>query len=150
MFSAWWSGRRAYNTITDRLDPDLQVTLNLALIDGVVEPAAAGTRTRLTDKGRELARLLERLSHKKLVLIDTAGMGPRDGRLTEQLAALKLGAGAAKVLLALPVKVTCREDCKGLCPQCGKNLNQEQCSCTNTLADPRWSALKEIRGRLEH
>jgi uncharacterized protein len=55
-----------------------------------------------------------------------------------------------QVLLALPVKVTCREDCKGLCPQCGKNLNQEQCSCTNTLADPRWSALKEIRGRLEH
>ena len=55
-----------------------------------------------------------------------------------------------QVLLALPLKVTCREDCKGLCPHCGKNLNQEQCSCRATLADPRWSALKEIRGRLEH
>ncbi|HEV2401235.1 MAG TPA: DUF177 domain-containing protein [Candidatus Sulfotelmatobacter sp.] len=55
-----------------------------------------------------------------------------------------------QVLLALPLKVTCREDCRGLCPQCGKNLNQEQCSCSTELEDPRWAALKDVRGRLEH
>jgi DUF177 domain-containing protein len=55
-----------------------------------------------------------------------------------------------QVLLALPLKVTCREDCKGLCPHCGKNLNQEQCSCTTEVEDPRWAALKEVRSRLEH
>jgi uncharacterized protein len=55
-----------------------------------------------------------------------------------------------QVLLALPLKVTCREDCKGLCPQCGKNLNQEQCSCSAQVEDPRWAALKEVRERLEH
>jgi len=55
-----------------------------------------------------------------------------------------------QVLLALPLKVTCREDCKGLCPQCGKNLNQEQCSCSIEVEDPRWAALKEVRSRLEH
>jgi uncharacterized protein len=55
-----------------------------------------------------------------------------------------------QVLLALPLKVTCREDCKGLCPQCGTNLNQGQCSCVTLVEDPRWSALKEIRGRLDH
>ena len=54
-----------------------------------------------------------------------------------------------QVLLALPVKVICREDCKGLCPHCGKNLNLEQCSCAEPMEDPRWSALKEIRGKLE-
>jgi uncharacterized protein len=54
-----------------------------------------------------------------------------------------------QVLLALPLKITCREDCKGLCPHCGKNLNQEQCSCATPAEDPRWEALKEIRGRLE-
>ena len=54
-----------------------------------------------------------------------------------------------QVLLALPLKVTCREDCRGLCPHCGKNLNQEQCSCAVPLEDPRWAALKDIRGRLE-
>ena len=55
-----------------------------------------------------------------------------------------------QVLLALPLKVTCREDCKGLCPQCGKNLNQEQCSCSTEVEDPRWAALKDVRSRLEH
>jgi DUF177 domain-containing protein len=55
-----------------------------------------------------------------------------------------------QVLLALPLKVTCREECKGLCPQCGKNLNQEQCSCSIEMEDPRWAALKEVRSRFEH
>lgn len=55
-----------------------------------------------------------------------------------------------QVLLALPLKVTCRADCKGLCPQCGKNLNEEQCSCSRDVEDPRWAALKEVRSRLEH
>jgi uncharacterized protein len=54
-----------------------------------------------------------------------------------------------QVLLTLPVKVTCREDCKGLCPHCGANLNQQSCSCATLVEDPRWSALKEIRDRLE-
>lgn len=52
--------------------------------------------------GKELARVLERLKSKKLVLIDTAGMGPRDVRLAEQLAILQKGAPRARVLLALP------------------------------------------------
>jgi uncharacterized protein len=55
-----------------------------------------------------------------------------------------------QVLLALPFRVICRESCKGLCPHCGKNLNQEQCSCETVVQDPRWDALKEIRERLEH
>jgi len=55
-----------------------------------------------------------------------------------------------QVLLALPLKVTCRDNCKGLCPQCGKNLNQEQCSCATAEEDPRWAGLKEVRNRLEH
>jgi len=55
-----------------------------------------------------------------------------------------------QVLLAVPLKAICRDDCKGLCPHCGKNLNQEQCSCAVPVDDPRWEALKEIRGKLEH
>lgn len=55
-----------------------------------------------------------------------------------------------QVLLAVPVKVICREDCKGLCPHCGKNLNLEQCSCATEQEEPRWAALKEIRGKLAH
>ncbi len=54
-----------------------------------------------------------------------------------------------QVLLALPLKVTCHEGCKGLCLHCGKNLNEEKCSCSVPMEDPRWAALKEIRDRIE-
>src|SRR5580692_5937601 len=53
-----------------------------------------------------------------------------------------------QVLLALPLKVICREDCKGLCPHCGTNLNSEQCSCAEPIEDPRWTALKDLRSKL--
>lgn len=55
-----------------------------------------------------------------------------------------------QVLLALPLKAVCREDCKGLCPHCGKNLNQDQCQCEEPHEDPRWSALKDIKEKLQH
>lgn len=53
-----------------------------------------------------------------------------------------------QVLLAVPLKVTCRDDCKGLCPHCGKNLNESACSCAVEVEEPRWAALKEIRNKL--
>ncbi len=55
-----------------------------------------------------------------------------------------------QVLLAVPLKAICRQDCKGLCPHCGVNLNVEQCSCEMTAEDARWAGLKEIRSKLEH
>jgi DUF177 domain-containing protein len=55
-----------------------------------------------------------------------------------------------QVLLSVPLKALCREDCKGLCPHCGKNLNLEQCNCAEPMEDPRWSALKDIREKLQH
>ena len=55
-----------------------------------------------------------------------------------------------QVLLALPLKVICREDCKGLCPHCGANLNDGQCSCADDVDDPRWTALKDLRSKLNH
>ena len=53
-----------------------------------------------------------------------------------------------QVILALPLRALCREDCRGLCPQCGTNLNAEQCSCGESLQDPRWEALKDLRDKL--
>jgi uncharacterized protein len=53
-----------------------------------------------------------------------------------------------QILLAVPLKLTCRQGCKGLCPQCGKNLNQETCSCVVKPEEPRWAALKDIRSKL--
>jgi uncharacterized protein len=53
-----------------------------------------------------------------------------------------------QVLLATPVKLVCREDCKGLCPQCGANLNVETCNCQQP-GDPRWAALSELKNKLQ-
>ncbi len=63
-----------------------------------------GAPMHAADSGKELSRILDRLKSKKLILIDTAGMGPRDVRLPEQLAALRSNAPATRVLLALPAQ----------------------------------------------
>lgn len=49
-----------------------------------------------------------------------------------------------QVLLALPMQRVCREDCKGICPVCGKDRNVGDCGCTVRLADDRWAALKDL------
>lgn len=47
-------------------------------------------------------------------------------------------------VLALPMKPLCSDTCKGLCPQCGTNLNTTGCDCTPAWEDPRLAALKSL------
>jgi uncharacterized protein len=54
-----------------------------------------------------------------------------------------------QVLLALPSRHLCREDCKGLCPKCGTDLNAGDCSCEQSEVDPRWSALAGLKDKNE-
>jgi uncharacterized protein len=54
-----------------------------------------------------------------------------------------------QILLALPVKVVCRENCQGICAGCGRNLNVDRCICEEHPADPRWSALADIKSKLK-
>jgi len=48
------------------------------------------------------------------------------------------------IVLNLPVKPLCGDECRGLCPMCGVNLNESECECTPDKADERWDALKDI------
>jgi len=48
------------------------------------------------------------------------------------------------VLLAVPLKLLCREECKGLCPQCGTNWNKTTCDCEKKVIDPRWQGLQGL------
>jgi Predicted metal-binding, possibly nucleic acid-binding protein len=48
------------------------------------------------------------------------------------------------LLLSLPMKYICSENCKGLCPQCGKNINTGKCDCKNEDLDPRLEVLKNF------
>lgn len=48
------------------------------------------------------------------------------------------------LILELPSRYLCNEDCKGLCPKCGCDLNVKECSCNQKESDPRWDVLKDF------
>jgi len=50
-----------------------------------------------------------------------------------------------QVILALPLKVICQSDCRGLCPNCGANLNHEECRCETHASDPRLAPLARLK-----
>jgi uncharacterized protein len=52
------------------------------------------------------------------------------------------------VTLSLPLNPLCREDCKGICAHCGRDLNLGDCDCTEDTTDPRWAELDALRDRL--
>lgn len=53
---------------------------------------------------------------------------------------------AEQVLLAMPMRIVCQENCAGLCPRCGANLNNDgECGCEPEI-DPRWGALADLAG----
>lgn len=49
-----------------------------------------------------------------------------------------------EILVNWPMKVLCREDCKGICKKCGTNLNYKTCSCDRTEPDPRMAAIQDV------
>jgi uncharacterized protein len=48
------------------------------------------------------------------------------------------------ILLELPYKPLCENDCKGLCSMCGENLNETDCGCTQDKTDERWDTLRQL------
>jgi len=57
------------------------------------------------------------------------------------------GVTSEQIVLDIPMKPVCEEGCKGLCPQCGGNLNEVTCDCKPETLDPRLAALKELRNK---
>lgn len=49
-----------------------------------------------------------------------------------------------QILLAIPAQILCREDCKGLCQECGASRNLIDCRCEEKEVDPRWQGLREL------
>lgn len=50
-----------------------------------------------------------------------------------------------QILLAVPTRMLCREECRGICPECGTDRNTGDCSCATNDIDPRWAALKNLK-----
>ena len=53
-----------------------------------------------------------------------------------------------QILLEIPMKLVCRKTCKGLCNECGTNLNRGDCKCERSRLDPRLAVLRELKKRL--
>ena len=73
--------------------------------------------------------------------------------LTEDLMSVSVFDGKAidvdeivkeQILLAVPTRMLCRDDCKGICPECGIDKNTGECQCVTNDIDPRWAALKNL------
>ena len=76
------------------------------------------------------------------LLAEDLGLGAYDGDAVELDELVR-----EQVLLALPLRHLCREDCKGLCQRCGADLNAGDCSCEQGGTDPRWAALADLKNR---
>ncbi|MFH1756381.1 MAG: DUF177 domain-containing protein [Candidatus Latescibacterota bacterium] len=50
------------------------------------------------------------------------------------------------LIINIPIRILCDEGCKGLCPDCGADLNSNPCSCIRTT-ESRWDALKSLKNR---
>ena len=65
-------------------------------------------------------------------------------------AVIDIGEIASQIwLTSIPMQPLCRSDCKGLCPRCGKNLNESDCDCPKTETDPRMEALRDLLDKQE-
>ena len=49
-----------------------------------------------------------------------------------------------EIFMNLPSKVLCKDDCKGICRECGKNLNEGECGCDTFVADPRMAVINDV------
>lgn len=52
-----------------------------------------------------------------------------------------------QLLLGIPMASVCRHDCRGICPNCGQNLNEGSCTCAAEAIDSRWSQLANLLAR---
>lgn len=97
-------------------------------------------------------------SHFDLVYLPSAGAA-RGGENEVDEAAVEVGYYEGSgldlndilrevVLLAVPMQLVCSEDCKGICPLCGQNRNQQDCGCHPESVDDRWSKLKAFRSEV--
>ena len=69
--------------------------------------------------------------------VDLVDPGAKEFDLTERL--------RDAVILELPMRLYCKADCKGLCAQCGADLNAGDCGCAGETTDPRWEALAQLK-----
>jgi uncharacterized protein len=130
---------------------DLVVAGNDIRIDGTVNTIVEEECSRCLAVYR---RKMEAELHLYAVGADSRLRGPKpdedrgEGLLVHDGRRLDLSEEVrSAILLSTPMQPLCSLDCKGLCPNCGANLNEGQCACEGHRTDPRWKGLEKLRGQ---
>jgi uncharacterized protein len=145
-----------YHTAEFKQTEPLEVTATAELLDGQIRiTGALETKIELV-----CARCLEPVIEDVNRTFDlfyrpvTKVLKPKEDRLKDDDTEIGFFEGEGlfladvlkeQVLLALPLKVICRSDCRGLCPGCGANLNHEECRCETHATDPRLAPLARLK-----
>lgn len=112
---------------------------------------AAEVKTRITGTCRRcLEPVAIRVASPVSILFteDEASDDPSSWVIPAHATALDLRDSVREeLILAVPEYVLCREDCRGICPHCGQELNLGSCTC-RTASDPRWGTLEALKGQL--
>ncbi len=153
-----WQGTLGDLGIEDLGDPAIRLDVNLGS-----SPVASGFRLQGAVRGS-----LELTCDRCLDALALSVSGTVDFLIASEAGTAEIAASGPTIVLApsadsldlveqlrdalyleLPQKALCREDCKGLCPDCGQNWNHAECSCAGNTADPRWAPLQAIKEKLE-
>ena len=104
--------------------------------DAVVECARCGREISYSDEITLNAKITDKLANEdedEFILMQDFAIDIEDIVRTA-------------LILELPTRYLCDEDCKGLCPKCGRNLNDGECGCDSGEHDSRWDVLKDFFG----
>ena len=102
-------------------------------------------RTKCARCLKELFREAEYHMEKNVAVKGSLQNEDIDGYIIVEGSELDLDAEIEELLmLEIPRKHLCRDDCKGICPKCGKDLNEGSCGCPEKETDPRWDVLKQL------
>ena len=133
-------------------------------VEGEITNTAGYMRMSLTmsvDYQTECARCLKPVVgtfsldlEKTVVTNDMLGAGDEDDR--DDYAIVENGfldmdePLLEQIEMEFPVRFLCKEDCKGLCPKCGCDLNEKQCECNHKEIDPRLEPLKKLLEQMKN
>ncbi len=130
--------------ITDRMPINFTFT-NIG--EGKARVEGNASLTFLAACDRCLADVPVKLDLKFDRVVAAPGIAPADEDDQSFMEGYQLDAEAFvynEILVNWPVKILCREDCRGVCPVCGQNLNERECGCDTFVPDPRMAAIQDI------
>lgn len=141
----FWGDWTAENGIKWSMAPSLSVDGNSFNLRGVLEFEAYGSCSRCLEKTGGFSRL----DFSERVLIVGAGCDELEEYFIIRDGSLDLKSFFWEIINGfLPMKILCSENCKGLCPVCGGDLNLKDCGCVKETVSPKWAALEELKKQM--